>query len=370
MSMLQFTLTHPGDLATPGALARLGARWRALEADSEGSFFQSWTWLGCQAALRFDDPLLLAGELNGETVALALCNRHRGLAGDTLWLGESGDTVRDAVYIEHNGPLLRSGMEAVLCASLQAALLEPIDGRGGTFGRRLAMSGVGNAMASAARALPGRLIARQPTQPAPYVDLAGSRAGGAGYLATLSSNTRYQLRRSARRYAQAGPLKLTRARDLAEALGFLDGLMALHQASWTRRGRSGAFATPGFLAFHQALIGVALPRGEVDLLRVNAGTEVVGYLYNFRWRGRVLAYQSGFAYSENDEHRKPGMTCHQIAIESAMADGMLRYDFLAGGDRYKTSLATASVPLHWLEAGPSWRSAALWTVLGGILHRR
>ena len=368
--MPHFTLSHPGDLATPSALARLGAQWRALEAVSEGSFFQSWTWLGCQAALRFDDPVLLAGILDGETVALALCNRRRGLAGDTLWLGESGDRARDAVYIEHNGPLLRSGMEDVLSACLLAALLGPVDGRMETFGRRLAMSGVGDAVASAAAALPGRLIARQATQPAPYVDLAGLRVGGGGYLAALSSNTRYQLRRSARRYAQAGPLILTRARDLAEALAFLDELVALHQASWTRRGWPGAFAAPGFLAFHQALIAVALPRGEVDLLRIDAGTEVVGYLYNFRWRGHVLAYQSGFAYPENDDHRKPGLTCHQLAIESAMADGMLRYDFLAGGDRYKTSLATDTVQLHWLEAGPSWRPAALRAMLCGILQRR
>ena len=368
--MPHFTLSHPGDLASPGVLARLGARWRALEAVSNGSFFQSWTWLGCQAASHFDDPVLLAGELNGETVALALCNRRRGMAGDTLWLGESGDAVRDAVYIEHNGPLLRSGMEAALSACLQAALLEPIDRRMDTFGRRLTMSGVGDVVETAARALPGRLIACQSTQPAPYVDLAALRAGGGTYLAALSANTRYQLRRSTRRYAQAGPLKLTRARDLAEALEFLDGLVVLHQASWTRRGRPGAFAGPGFLAFHQALIGVALPRGEVELLRINAGTEVIGYLYNFRWRGHVLAYQSGFAYPENDEHRKPGMTCHQLAIESALADGLLRYDFLAGGDRYKTSLATNSMQMHWLQAGPSWRPAALRTVLGGILRRR
>jgi hypothetical protein len=30
------------------------------------------------------------------------------------------------------------------------------------------------------------------------------------------------------------------------------------------------------------------------------------------------------------------------------------YDFLAGADRYKTSLATGAVPLHWLEISPRW----------------
>jgi len=34
--------------------------------------------------------------------------------------------------------------------------------------------------------------------------------------------------------------------------------------------------------------------GEIDLLHIAAGPQTVGYLYNFRYRGQSLAYQSGF----------------------------------------------------------------------------
>ena len=347
----------PITLESLRGLNGLEARWRALEAQARGSFFQSWTWLGCLAAERFADPVLLAAEEGGETVALALFNRRRRIAGDTLWLGETGDARLDSVYIEHNGPLLRAGMEAALGPCLRAALLAPLDGR--AFGRRVVLGGVDGVQAALAAALPGRAIARAPAQPAPYVDLARLRAAGMSHLAALSANTRYQLRRSARRYEEAGALRLTRAGDVAEGLAFLDALAALHQASWTRRGKTGAFAAPAFLRFHRTLVAEALPRGEVELLRVTAGPSVVGYLLNFHWRGQVLAYQSGFAYPEGDAHRKPGLTSHQLAIAASLEAGADRYDFLAGAGRYKTSLANAEQTLHWLELGPSWRPAAL-----------
>jgi CelD/BcsL family acetyltransferase involved in cellulose biosynthesis len=92
----------------------------------------------------------------------------------------------------------------------------------------------------------------------------------------------------------------------------------------------------------------------VDLLRMSAGGQTFGYLYNFRFHGRVLTYQSGFDYAAAGPHEKPGMTCHHLAIEACAAEGVDCYDFLAGADRYKTSLATGAVPLHWLEISPRW----------------
>jgi CelD/BcsL family acetyltransferase involved in cellulose biosynthesis len=199
---------------------------------------------------------------------------------------------------------------------------------------------------------------------APCVDLAALRAAGADAFAPLSANTRHQLRRSLRRYAEAGELSLTRARDTAEAHGFLDALAALHQARWQARGQPGAFADPRFLRFHRALLARALPRGEAELVRVAAGPQMIGYLYNFLWRGEVLAYQSGFAYPP-DGQRKPGLTCHHLAIAAHLAAGAQVYDFLAGEDRYKTSLANAARRLHWLELGPRWRPRAIRARLKG-----
>ena len=331
--------------------AALADAWRALEAASDASFFQGWTWVGCRAEVRFAHAALLRAEQDGETVGLALCNR----VGRTSWLGESGDPALDAVYVEHNGPLLARGAEYLWPACLRACV--------GRFGGRLRLSGADAAHIAAARAAGAVRVLRRHT--APFVDLTLLGEGEAGFLASLSANTRHQLRRSDRSYAAAGPITVRRARTLDEALAFLDALAVLHQATWTARGKPGAFANPEFTAFHRALLARALPRDEVDILRIAAGDRVIGYLYNFRHRGRVLAYQSGFDYAGAGPHGKPGLTCHHAAIAQARREGANAYDFLAGADRYKTSLANAATELVWLDIAPRLSARGLaYRVLG------
>ena len=341
-------------LSVPGDLEKLGERWRALEPDADASFFQSWTWLGCEVAARFPNPVLIEANRAGETIGLALCNRVPDWRGDALWLGESGSQAWDSLFVEHNGPLVahRAGADVV------RGLLETGRGR---RGRRLVLSGVRGAVAAAARSIPGTLDL-QPDRPSPSVDFNRLRAAGGDHAASLSPNTRQQIRRSLRRYQAHGSVRMRRAGDVPEALAFLDDLAVLHQDTWRRRNRPGAFALPEFHRFHRALLARAIPRGEAELLRFSAGSETIGYLYNFLWRGCVLAYQSGFAYPDADPHRKPGLTCHYLAIEAHMGEGMNGYDFLAGAARYKSSFTNAENRLSWLELGPVWRpsSVASW----------
>ena len=68
----------------------------------------------------------------------------------------------------------------------------------------------------------------------------------------------------------------------------------------------------------------------------------------------MLAYQSGFDYAAAGLHQKPGLTCHHAAITLARREGAVAYDFLAGGDRYKTSFANATTALFWLDVAPRW----------------
>ncbi len=345
----------------PASLDLVEQRWRQLEPHVECSFFQSWAWVGCLASERFDDPVLIEARRQGELVALALFNRRRRSwpRRDRLWLSESGRPAWDRLFIEHNGVLLASGADDALRGCLGAAL------HGGRHGRSLVLSGIGAAQLRLADSLEAACIGRR-TREAPYVDLAAIRHAGSRPIDRLSANARYQLRRSARRYAEIGPLRVTRAGGPAQAHAFLGEMASLHQATWTARGRPGAFADPGFGRFHGALIDRT---DAVQLLRIDAGDQPVGYLHGFCFRGRISAYQSGFDYASAPPHAKPGMTCHQLAIERYLAEGMQTYDFLAGADRYKTSLATASVPLHWVTLAPARSSSAIAHRLGSGLRR-
>lgn len=327
----------------------LGERWRELETRSNCSFFQSWTWTGCLAEQRFSDPVLLEAMREGRLVAMGLLNRRRNWTGrEVLWLGESGNAGRDAVFIEWNGLLAETGTPvALLVDCLCAARMVPVGGGRPRLRRRLVLSGIDIAALEVAHLAGSDLFVCRSMR-APFVDLAGLRQAGRSYLAALSANSRYQIRRSDRGY---GGLTLRRATSCEEALGFLNELASLHQATWQSRGRPGAFADPYFARFHRALIERGFGRGEIALLRLAVGKRTVGFLYNFEWRGGVLAYQSGFDYPGAGPHQKPGLTCHHHAIEDAAVRGLDRYDFLAGADRYKRSLATSEVALHWAELG-------------------
>ncbi|MFC7542489.1 GNAT family N-acetyltransferase [Siccirubricoccus deserti] len=212
--------------------------------------------------------------------------------------------------------------------------------------------------------LAGGIAWRWQERPVPLVALGPVRAAGGDYLAGLSANSRYQIRRSARRYAAFGALRLDRAETLPEALEWLEALATLHGETWRARGRPGPLPMTSRGASTKRWWR-ALNRGELDLLRVTAGERVVGYLYNFRLRGRVYAYQSGLDHVGAGPHGKPGLTCHAMAVERAIAEGAESYDFLAGPDRYKRSLANAEATLVWAELVPRWSARGLVVRLRG-----
>ena len=346
---MRVTIERP-DLSGPG-LDMLEAEWRALEPHAKCSFFQSWTWIGCRIAERFVAPRLVRAVENGRTVGLALFNR-RGvpLAPGALWLHETGRDAEDSVFIEHNAPLVADNDPRIARAILQRALA-----RSGV----VMLGGIDDPTLEHARTL--GLCHVRARREAPYASLAGGDAEA--WRRQLGRATRAQLGRSQRRLEALGPICWRKARDVAEALEFLDGLATLHTLSWRRRGRQGAFADPTFRRFHASLIARGLPRGEVTLSRLAVADRPIGFLYNFHWREHVLAYQSGFD-TEAVSGASPGLTAHALAIADAATAGSDRYDFLAGDVRYKRNLGDAAKSLYWLElaAHHSLRGWPAWGV--------
>lgn len=318
-------------------IGALAGRWRDLERRANGSFFQSWTWVGCLAAERFPNPVLVEATESGRTVALGLFN----LVGRRLFLGESGSSELDCPYVEQNGLLTEAGREAELTALSLRALVRS---------RHVVLSGVGETMVAALRQA-GGLMAIRRSQPSPFVDLAAVRASGGDYLAGRSANTRQQVRRSDRLY---GTIILERAATVGVAHAMLDEMAALHQAVWRARGKPGSFAIPFFGRFHHTLIDRGFPFGEIAIEKISSNGTTIGILYNFIWRRHMLAYQSGFAYRDGQTQARPGLTCHHAAIRDALGQHLDRYDFLAGGHRYKRSLGGWSHQQFWIEAGPVW----------------
>jgi CelD/BcsL family acetyltransferase involved in cellulose biosynthesis len=189
------------------------------------------------------------------------------------------------------------------------------------------------------------LVHQSVGMPAFFVDLAKLADSRGDLTAVLGRNARQQLRRAIRHYATQGRLALAEAQSTEQAVAFFDGMKQLHIASWQRRGRPHAFSRPHFETFHRALIARAFPTGQLQLLRLAAGASTIGYLYNFRRDGHVYSYQSGF--DDRDPKAHPGYVSHYLAIEHNFVQGARVYDFLAGRNRLKETLATNRSEMYW-----------------------
>jgi CelD/BcsL family acetyltransferase involved in cellulose biosynthesis len=332
------------DVEPVGSCRDLAAAWRDLEQRADCSFFQSWRWIGTWLAElpQAVEPLLLRGRLGKETVALALFTprqaRRRGvIRSRQLHLNTSGLPEIDRLSIEYNGLLLdRRHAEAAERAVL-SYLAERAD-----LWEELVLDGVAPLFAERVATIGSRIVLRQRSI-CPYVDLGA--VADPDCLDYLRPNTRHQIRRAHRLF---GHPEIAVASTAAEGIAMLEDMIEQHEARWAPRGIDGAFGNDFVRAFHRRLVGDGVPKGEVQLLRVqSAPARPIGHLYNFVHRDRVYAYQSGFAqYADN--RLKPGLVSHHLAIVLNRARGMQVYDFLAGDSRYKRSLSNRQAELLWV----------------------
>lgn len=331
-------------------LEYLGRKWRDLEGRSEPSIFQSWGWIGTWLRMLPPSlvPRILVVEVENRIAGLAVVffrvtRRHSWLRSRGVYLNETGNSSYDALTIEYNGILAeKTAAAGVIAAALEFLVEQKTDWD------ELFVSGVDARYQSYIRdaSLSMHLISRQPCA---YVDLDAVRESGGDYLACLSRNTRSQLRRALRRYNEIGETAIVAASDSTGALQYFSEMKSLHQDYWIGRGQPGSFNNPFFETFHRAFIEDRFADGEIEMLRVNAGKTVVGYLYNFRHNGFVYAYQSGFNYTGGNV-LKPGIVSHYLAVQRNLERGESGYDFMAGEAQHKKSLGTHQRELLWLSA--------------------
>lgn len=321
------------------SLAALERLWRSFDRTGSHSFFVSWTWIGTLLRIANRQPYLLRAVRGSDVAGLGLLTLGKGtlwgfLPAETAWLNATGSSLLDSVMIEHNG----FAVPTQDCD--QALLTSLVDwfASGGLAANELTLPGVSCGRGEMENSSLYQIEKRSTGYRTPLRGL-----GDDGIASLLSRNARQQLRRSVRDYQ--GSISLTRAHDVETALEYFTQMKDLHVRSWTRRGRGHAFHRPHFETFHRALISNGVEDNSVDLLRIAAGDNVLGYLYNFRRNGIVSSYQSGFA--DGTPGLRPGYVCHATAIAHYAKLGMRYYDFLAGTNRLKQSFGIESYELCW-----------------------
>jgi CelD/BcsL family acetyltransferase involved in cellulose biosynthesis len=367
-------VSAPASAAVSFALERpdkaaLRALWTDLEARAEGNFYLSWSWIGAWVEEAGLPDFVLIGRSVGEVVCMGLFHRrirrrHGFVRSRTLCLHETGYKNKDSIVIEYNGLLTDRRFARLEPHAI--AFLRENSGATGKFDE-VQLGGITEDGYDAVRAA-GLKTYVQSKKTTAFVDLQAVRESGGGYLATISSNTRYQIRRALKIYESRGPLSVQPARSTEEALQFFDEMGVLHERAWTKRTGGGAWRYPFLLAFHRRIIKAGFSDGAIDIVRISCGDTAIGYIHCLVRGGWIGSYLSGFAY-EADNKVKPGLVSFYLYIEHKLKTGGEVFDFLAGDHRYKMSLGQPGTNMYWFRVQEKRPQLMLEDALRWVKHR-
>jgi CelD/BcsL family acetyltransferase involved in cellulose biosynthesis len=348
----------------------LAADWTRLQAQADGSPFNSWSWVSTWLQHLPDDvvPRVFRARDADGVLALAVAVEKpegwpvRAFGRRSLLLQETGVATLDEVSIEYTGVLARRGREDAAYRSLFTTLHRQWAGW-----RRFRVTATADASRIAAALPPALRAYCVHSEPSYRVDLAALRARGASHVSAVGRNTRHKLAQARRAYEAHGPLRVDMAGDADTALTWLEALRVLHERRWQARGKPGAFASPFFHEFHRDLVRRHHGDGLVHLARVSAGPVPVAYLYSLCWQGTLYFYNCGLNYGAVPRYDSPGVLGLSVFIQHALEAGYDVFDFLAGAQDYKRRLATGHRMLDWIDVcrlglaheGERWLARAL-----------
>ena len=274
-------------------------------------------------------------------------------------LHEVGVADNDAIYIEYNDFLVAEGADNARALAIDALIAGMPEIENFVF--RNVTQGLASALEKAAVSH-GLKLRQLNDQPVYTADLSENRRRNQQFLNGVSKSLAAKVKRAIKLYEARGPLACNELKTQAEIDRGWNTLKELHEAGWKRRQQSGVFANAQLMAFHDRLRAHA-PQ-ECRLFEVTCGGEPIGVLYNFVSGDRVINYQSGFRY-EDDNKLTPGFVCHALACQYYQDRGLAVYDFLAGDADYKKRFGQHAADLKSVSLDrQSWRQS-----LRGLLRR-
>jgi CelD/BcsL family acetyltransferase involved in cellulose biosynthesis len=182
----------------------------------------------------------------------------------------------------------------------------------------------------------------------PFIDLRGHT--WETYVGSLGPHVRKGIKRCLRNLPRNFEYRTECVETPVDAQRALDVIIRLHKKRWTGGRHSEAFHSEPVNAFHREFVDLAASRGWLRLLIVYLNDQPAGALYGLRYGPTFYFYQSGFdpAFSKHSV----GVATMAVAIQRAIEEGVLEYDFLHGDEEYKFHWAREARNLMRIELHP------------------
>jgi CelD/BcsL family acetyltransferase involved in cellulose biosynthesis len=166
----------------------------------------------------------------------------------------------------------------------------------------------------------------------PYIALPASFEE---YLESLSSSSRYHIRRRIRDVAKAGAEVqiYSEGHEVAARLGTLS---RLHHSRWQKDNQPGTLGRPGFQEFLRDICGNPPAGARCRLFQLEAAGAPCAALLAFHFGQSALYYQAGWDPESPLAASSPGVVLMAASIRDAIENGLSFYEFLRGDEEYKS----------------------------------
>lgn len=176
---------------------------------------------------------------------------------------------------------------------------------------------------------------------ASYISLDGDFES---YFASLDKKQRYNIRTRRNRLIREHGIQYVVCPPRRRALA---SLFELHRSRAQRKGIISSFAEDRVLAFHDAFIARAEPHGWIWLCFLEGPQGPIAGGYNLVFAGRVYSYQKGIDPAW--ERYGPGTVLLYELVQESFQRGMREYNFLQGGELYKSEWTSKRRTLYTLR---------------------
>lgn len=335
-------------ITDPGEFTALQGEWQELLADSPcDCLFLTWEWLHTWwEQLAGDRSLhLVTVREDGRLIAIAPLALRPPRLRRLIPFPVLEFLASDNVGSDYLSFIVRNGHEQHALDGIAEAL-----GEASHMLELLRVDKTSMTMMSALMRLhdSGWRTTAGTTNYAPYVKLAGLTQEG--YEGRIHSDHQRDLRVKFKRLHRDFEVRLDLARSDEERRVTMESFVELHLARWEDRGGSTALGRQKLVDFHERISQIALERGWLKLFTLRLDGNPAAQLYMFFYAGVYYYYQT--ALNMEYQRYSTGMLLTKLAIDDAIANGALEFDFLHDDEEYKYLWAERERELIRLEILP------------------